>query len=166
MLPLVPSPSTTLLLPNLYPQKTSIRHPKFTNTCSPPITPHPSSLTPTSPSRSHHHFPHHSPPTTMLRRTPTPITLTTEDIAAYEDRRLASLASQQTQQRTRQENTPTTTNPAHTNGSVNNTPRKGDGKVDPNDELKPLPGDRPRIRSGVGSSSASALGREERIMGR
>ena len=42
---------------------------------------------------------------------------------------------------------------------------KGDGKIDPNDELKPLPGDRPRIRSGVGGS-ASGLGREERIFER
>ena len=75
----------------------------------------------------------------MLRRKPTTITLTSEDIAAYDDTRAA--------ERNRLENV---------------KPNKNDGKVDPNDELKPLPGDRPRIRSGLGSG----LGREERIVGR
>ena len=79
----------------------------------------------------------------MLRRKPTTITLTSEDIAAYDDSRAA--------ERNRQEN-------------VEPDPAKGDGKLDPNDELKPLPGDRPRVRSGLGS--ASGLGREERIVGR
>ena len=78
----------------------------------------------------------------MLRRKPTTITLTSEDIAAYEDHRTA--------ERNRQENT----DPAI------RTPVKGDGKKDPNDELKPLPGDRARVRGTAG------LGREERILGR
>ena len=86
----------------------------------------------------------------MLRRKPTAITLTSEDIAAYEDHRLA--------ERSRQENV----NPA------NRTPAKSDGKIDPNDELKPLPGDRARVRGGAGlaSGSGSGLGRDDRIMGR
>ena len=84
----------------------------------------------------------------MLRRKPTTITLTSEDIAAYDDSRAAN--------HNRQENV----NPNNAVGAA----AKGDGKVDPNDELKPLPGDRPRIRSGMGS--ASGLGREERIVGR
>ncbi|MCJ1272663.1 hypothetical protein MMC21_000450 [Puttea exsequens] len=84
----------------------------------------------------------------MLRRKPTAITLTTEDIAAYEDHCAA--------ERNRKENAPTSKNPF-------DTPRQTDGKVDPNDELKPLPGDRARVRgAGVGSAGM----REERIMGR
>ena len=85
----------------------------------------------------------------MLRRKPTTITLTSEDIAAYDDNRAA--------ERNRQEN-------VSPNNTVGGTAAKGDGTLDPNDELKPLPGDRPRIRSGIGSSSG--LGRDERIMGR
>lgn len=45
----------------------------------------------------------------------------------------------------------------------------GGGKVgiDPNDELKPLPGDRARVRgAGGGGGGASGMGREERILGR
>lgn len=78
----------------------------------------------------------------MLRRKPTTITLTSDDIATYDDKRAA--------ERNRKENV----TPNNTSGAA----ARGDGKVDPNDELKPLPGDRPRIRSG--------LGREERIVGR
>ena len=83
----------------------------------------------------------------MLRRKPTTITLTSEDIAAYEDHR---------NNNRQQENTGPTTNAMR-------TPVKGDGngKKDPNDELKPLPGDRARVRG-----AGSGLGREERIMGR
>ncbi|KAL9077815.1 MAG: hypothetical protein Q9161_000187 [Pseudevernia consocians] len=78
----------------------------------------------------------------MLRRKPTAISLTAEDIVAYDDHRAAELENRP----------PSTTTP------------KGDGKKDPNDELKPLPVDRPRIRGGVGS--AAGFGREERIVGR
>lgn len=77
----------------------------------------------------------------MLRRKPTTITLTSEDIAAYDDSRAA--------ERNRMENV-----------RPSSAAAKGDGKVDPNDELKPLPGDRPRVRGALG------LGREERIVGR
>ena len=81
----------------------------------------------------------------MLRRKPTSITLTSEDIATYEDHRLA--------ERNRQEN----------GNRAMSTPTKGDGKKDPNDELKPLPGDRARVR---GSRAGAGMGREERSMGR
>ena len=72
----------------------------------------------------------------MLRRKPTAIQLTSDDLAIYEDRKDNSR---------RQEN-------ANTRQNVN-----ADGKpvIDPNDELKPLPGDRtrtPRVQT-----------REERI---
>lgn len=87
----------------------------------------------------------------MLRRKPTTITLSPEDIAAYDDNRAA--------RNNRLENV----NPNNPNNNTASA-AKGDGKVDPNDELKPLPGDRPKIRSAVGS--AAGLGREERIVGR
>ncbi|KAL8739730.1 MAG: hypothetical protein Q9190_007493, partial [Brigantiaea leucoxantha] len=55
----------------------------------------------------------------MLRRKPTPITLTSEDVAAYEDARAGE----------------------------NLKLRRGDAQagLDPSDELKPLPGDKARI---------------------
>lgn len=97
----------------------------------------------------------------MLRRKPTTITLTSEDIAAYDDHRAATAAAQQ---RTENEN-PTDNDTATAAAAAATAGVKGDGKIDPNDELKPLPGDRPRIRNGVGGS-ASGLGREERIFER
>ena len=84
----------------------------------------------------------------MLRRKPTTITLTSEDIAAYEDHR---------NNNRQQENT-------DPNAVAMRTPVKGadgSGKKDPNDELKPLPGDRARVRG-----ATAGLGRDERIMGR
>lgn len=84
----------------------------------------------------------------MLRRKPTAITLTSEDVAAYED----SLV-----QRTRLENEKAARQGQSKEGS----------RIDPNDELKPLPGDRARIaRSTIGGASSSAAEREARIMGR
>ena len=63
----------------------------------------------------------------MLRRPPTAIQLTSEDLAMYEDAKAeAAAAAQSAASRARQEN------------------RNIDGKIDPNDELKPLPGDRVR----------------------
>lgn len=56
----------------------------------------------------------------MLRRKPTAIQLTSEDLALYEDRK---------DNPTRQENQ------RNANGD-------GTGTIDPNDELKPLPGDK------------------------
>ena len=85
----------------------------------------------------------------MLRRAPTAITLTTEDVAIYEDTRAreallreqAALQAQQQQQ--------------------NITPQKNQNARDPNDELRPLPGARvPQVKTreerlglGVGGSS-------------
>lgn len=61
----------------------------------------------------------------MLRRKPTAIAITSEDIAAFEEARLRKLAEENK-------------HPEHTKGSstVN---------LDPSDELKPLPGDKARI---------------------
>lgn len=89
------------------------------------------------------------PKNKMLRRKPTTITLTSEDIAAFEDHR---------NNNRQQENTDPTS------AAAMRTPVKGadgSGKKDPNDELKPLPGDRARVRG-----ATAGLGREERIMGR
>lgn len=84
----------------------------------------------------------------MLRRKPTAITLTSEDIATYEDHRLASLD--------RKENTKA----SEYLNNLSTPAKKGESaKVDPNDELKPLPGDRARVRGG-------GVSREERILGR
>lgn len=73
----------------------------------------------------------------MLRRQPTAIQLTSEDLAIYEDRK---------------------DNPGRQENFNAQQHTSGDGKavVDPNDELKPLPGDRTR-------ASRSTMTREERI---
>ena len=92
---------------------------------------------------------------TMLRRKPTSITLTSEDVAAYED----SL----TQQRARAENERAAARARPSPG------KDGSTKIDPNDELKPLPGDRARVARGAtagGGAASSAAEREARIMGR
>lgn len=65
----------------------------------------------------------------MLRRKPTAITLTSEDVAAYEDSRAAKARD-------------TAENERSNKSAQTNT-------LDPSDELKPLPGDRPRaVRNG------------------
>lgn len=91
----------------------------------------------------------------MLRRKPTAITLTSEDVAAYED----SLS-----QRARAENEQVAARARPSPG------KDGSNKIDPNDELKPLPGDRARVARGttgsVGGGTSSAAEREARIMGR
>ena len=87
----------------------------------------------------------------MLRRPPTSIILTTEDVTTYiESRRREALGVREN------------TNPYNDNNPSSAT---GDGgKPDPNDELKPLPGDKARInRVGGGVMGGS---REERILGR
>jgi hypothetical protein len=62
----------------------------------------------------------------MLRRKPTAIAVTSEDITAFEEARLRKLSEENK-------------NPEqHTNGTSN-------VKVDPSDELKPLLGDKARI---------------------
>ncbi|BCR90838.1 CDC26 family anaphase-promoting complex subunit [Aspergillus chevalieri] len=61
----------------------------------------------------------------MLRRKPTAIAVTSEDLAAFEDARLRKLAKEDNSQ-------------AHVENSSN-------ARFDPSDELKPLPGDKARI---------------------
>ena len=60
----------------------------------------------------------------MLRRKPTAITITSEDVAAFEEARLRQLEENK--------------HPDHGKGSSNTA-------FDPSDELKPLPGDKARI---------------------
>lgn len=61
----------------------------------------------------------------MLRRKPTAIAVTSEDLAAFEDARTRKLAKENNSQ-------------AHVENSSN-------AHFDPSDELKPLPGDKARI---------------------
>ena len=61
----------------------------------------------------------------MLRRKPTAITVTSEDLAAFEDARLRKLAKENSNQ-----------------ANIENSPNT---HFDPSDELKPLPGDKARI---------------------
>ncbi|KAK2741042.1 hypothetical protein FQN57_005779 [Myotisia sp. PD_48] len=74
----------------------------------------------------------------MLRRKPTALTITSEDIIAFEESRLRRqndlLASTtaQTGKETENRNAP-------------GTSLRGGLRMDPNDELKPLPGDKARI---------------------
>ena len=80
----------------------------------------------------------------MLRRKPTAITLTSEDVLAYVKSR---------------DSTATTTATAASGTMVNSAFGKLGGPMDPNDELKPLPGDKARI------VRAGGAGREERVVG-
>ena len=103
----------------------------------------------------------------MLRRKPTAITLTSEDVAAYED----SIA-QRNQNRSQENNSSSSAAAAAAGAATTRqSPWGTEGtKVDPNDELKPLPGDRARVARGVTSTGAagqsSAAERAARIMGR
>lgn len=62
---------------------------------------------------------------TMLRRKPTAIAVTSEDLAAFENARLRKLAKENSNQ-----------------ANIENSPNT---HFDPSDELKPLPGDKARI---------------------
>ena len=62
----------------------------------------------------------------MLRRKPTAIAITSEDLAAFEEERLRKLSEENKHPE------------QHVNGSSN-------ANFDPSDELKPLPGDKARI---------------------
>lgn len=73
----------------------------------------------------------------MLRRKPTAITLTTEDIATYEDRR-AHEAQQQQQAAMEAE--------MRAQHGIPFQQQKSQNLRDPNDELRPLPGDRARTQ--------------------
>lgn len=91
----------------------------------------------------------------MLRRPPTAITLTTEDVAIYEDNRArealqaekAALAAAQAKAQAQ---------------ARQSTPQKNQNVRDPNDELRPLPPDRTRApqksreeRLGLGAGGSS-----------
>ncbi|MCJ1290033.1 hypothetical protein MMC34_001568 [Xylographa carneopallida] len=90
----------------------------------------------------------------MLRRAPTAITLTPDDIAAYEDSRAARLARLAQQMHASRENTVEASAP----GRRQSQSRAGGS--DPSDELRPLPGEKARVmRVGEGRT------RTERIMG-
>jgi hypothetical protein len=86
----------------------------------------------------------------MLRRKPTAITLTTEDIAIYEDARAREALQREQAALQAQLGTPLNQG-------------KRENVRDPNDELRPLPGDRSRAhlvktreeRLGLGGSSRS-----------
>jgi hypothetical protein len=92
----------------------------------------------------------------MLRRPPTSITLTPEDVAAYEDRRARLLLEKLNP------NQNTNPNDALKGGTDGRGGADAKVGIDPNDELKPLPGDRARVRG----ASGMGMGREERILGR
>ena len=87
----------------------------------------------------------------MLRRKPTAITLTSEDLTAYEDSR----AMRQLQYENKSLDGTRQVETAHSDAMQGNR----QGVVDPNDELKPLPGDKARV-------GRSGMSREERIVGR
>lgn len=61
----------------------------------------------------------------MLRRKPTAIAVTSEDVAAFEEARLRQQSGKK--------------------GDPSDITRKFAAKFDPSDELKPLPGDKARI---------------------
>lgn len=87
----------------------------------------------------------------MLRRLPTALTITSEDINAYEEQLAHRLALAHYRK--------TGEDPEGRFTGAQQQKTKGQNKapaVDPNDELKPLPGDKARI----------VRSREERIMGR
>ena len=64
----------------------------------------------------------------MLRRKPTAITITPEDLAAFEEARAKENIAKY----------------GH-NPEGDRAPNQSTGVIDPNDELKPLPGDKARI---------------------
>lgn len=100
----------------------------------------------------------------MLRRNPTAITLTSEDVAAYEESRRAASSSTRMAENANPNEGPGSAGGGGSGGGGGGGGAGGEGGsgvVDPNDELKPLPGDKARIVRTGGSTS-----REERILGR
>ena len=98
----------------------------------------------------------------MLRRKPTAITITSEDITAFEEahaRRVAYLHYRKTGEDPEGLFRNGAGPELQTSGTDTQMSGSGGGEqgaaIDPNDELKPLPGDKARI----------VRGREERIMG-
>jgi len=97
----------------------------------------------------------------MLRRKPTALTITTEDIAAFEDAYLRKIAyakylktGEDPQGYFRSVNRGDA-DAQMQGGGQDSTANATTGTIDPNDELKPLPGDKARI----------VRSREERIAG-
>ena len=94
--------------------------------------------------------------TKMLRRKPTTIILTPEDIAAYDDTRAARADRLNHLENLQYQ-------------SMRSPGKSVDGKLDPNDELKPLPGARTggtRSGGGSGMDREREREREARIVGR
>lgn len=80
----------------------------------------------------------------MLRRKPTAITLTSEDVTAYVESRLA--------RNYQQENIDFNASGNNANGNKQ--------QVDPNDELRPLPSEKARIvRTGISRDERIGVGR-------
>ncbi|CZT09458.1 uncharacterized protein RAG0_14220 [Rhynchosporium agropyri] len=76
--------------------------------------------------------------TNMLRRKPTAITLTTEDIAIYEDSRAREAQAQEEEHQAALE--------AERRAQYGTPQRQSQNTRDPNDELRPLPADRARAQ--------------------
>jgi hypothetical protein len=97
----------------------------------------------------------------MLRRPPTALTLTTEDVTAYVEARVARAAAAAVAARAQNLGSNTAGGGGggeglSTGAAATNTTPQGSKTIDPNDELRPLPGDKARIvRTG--------LSRDERI---
>lgn len=90
----------------------------------------------------------------MLRRKPTAITLTTEDVSAYEDRYAQEEYDARHGTNMRQQNVDQNQNPhLSLHGNLN-----GGGIRDPSDELKPLPGDRLRAQNAKTRDERLGLG--------
>jgi hypothetical protein len=90
----------------------------------------------------------------MLRRKPTALTITSEDIAAFEEQHARAVAYIKYHKTGEDPNGYFTGNSANP-GAGQSVEENVAGAVDPNDELKPLPGDKARI----------VRTREERIVG-
>ena len=105
----------------------------------------------------------------MLRRKPTAITITNDDIAAFEEAYLRKIArakylktGEDPEGYFRNNNNGTDNIQQNMNNErqQQDNSTSGQGAIDPNDELKPLPGDKARIvrsreeRIGIGGGSA------------
>jgi hypothetical protein len=102
----------------------------------------------------------------MLRRKPTALTITSEDLASFEEIYARNIAYQKYLKTgedpqgwfTRSQSQSQTGEVDFAEQQLRNEQlrrERGQGTVDPNDELKPLPGDKARI----------VRSREERVMG-
>ena len=84
----------------------------------------------------------------MLRRKPTSITLTTEDVTAYEDARAREQQQREQEKYEAQHGVSAGTNQQRHRGNGTLDPNQNHNPHvrDPSDELKPLPGDRLRAQ--------------------